>query len=323
MPTQISFGNIPFKALHDSSTWNLHPFLDDFIPDTLEKSIAKVGILHPPVVIQTGVEIYDIVGGRKRIQCWQKLGKSHFHCHILSPASPKNTILSFLLEDQISGNCPLSIPEMAHYVKLCLDYMGKKEAFEKLSRDNLPRMDSLKLLCLLELDYAIQRRIHFGQLSDKIIYDLLKLNPEDRSRMVDLIERLQLGGGKQKRLVSLCRDITLRENTSIGTLLDQLEMKKVIEHNEMNIPQKTNRLLSLLQKRCYPQSTAAREIFQSQLQALDLPGTCEICPSPYFEKDEVTLSLRFPDFEACRRILPSLKGLLQQNQQGPTISSHS
>ena len=100
----------------------------------------------------------------------------------------------------------------------------------------------------------------------------MKLDREDRTRIVDLIELLQLGGGKQKRLITLCRDIALRENISIGSLLDQPDMKAVIEHNEMNIPQKTNRLLSLLQKRCYPQSTAAREFFQSQLHALALPG---------------------------------------------------
>ena len=73
MPTQFSYRNLPFKALHDSFTWNLHPFLDDLIPDTLEKSIIKVGILHPPVVVQTGADTYDIVCGRKRIQCGQKV----------------------------------------------------------------------------------------------------------------------------------------------------------------------------------------------------------------------------------------------------------
>jgi ParB family transcriptional regulator, chromosome partitioning protein len=308
MPIQFSYKNVPFEALHDSFTWNLHPFLNGLIPDFLEKSIIKLGILHPPVVVRTSAYTYDVICGRKRIECGRRLGQSHFHCRVLPPTSPKTILLSYLLEDQISGN-PLSFPEMAYYYKLCQDHLNNDETFEMLTCD-LFKMKRIHLLSLLEFDHAILRRIHYGQLAEKILYDLLKLDREDRTKIVGLIELLQLGEGKQKRLISLCRDIVLRENISISALLDQPEIKAVIEHNEMNIPQKTNRLLSLLQKRCYPRSTAAREFFQSQLHALALPETYEICPSPSFEKDEVTLSLRFPDFEACRRILPSIKDLL-------------
>jgi ParB family chromosome partitioning protein len=313
MPTQFSYKNIPFTALHDSFTWNLHPFLNGLIPDTLEKSIVKVGILHPPIVVQTGADTYDIICGRKRIQCGKRLGQSHFLCHILPSASPKKTLLSFLLEDQISGS-PLSFPEMAYYLKLCLDHLKGDETSEILTSDLLPKMSRMYLLSLLEFDHAILRRIHYGQLAEKILYDLLQLNQEDRTGIVGLIELLQLGEGKQKRLITLCRDIVLRENISIGALLNQPEIKAIIEHKEMNVPQKTNRLLGLLQKCCYPQSTAAKESFESQLHSLALPQTCDIRPSPSFEKDEVTLSLRFPDFEACKLILPVIRDFLGQKR---------
>ena len=166
--------------------------------------------------------------------------------------------------------------------------------------------------------FSCQRQIHYGHVTDKIISDLLKLNQADRRRMVYLVGLLQLGGNKQKRFFTLCRDLSLRENTSICSLLDQPDIKAIIEHNEMNIPQKTSRLLGLLQKRCYPQSTAARENFQTQVLELSLPETCDISPSPFFEKDEVTLSLRFSDFEACKTLWPSVEGLLQQNHREKT-----
>jgi ParB family transcriptional regulator, chromosome partitioning protein len=313
MPTQISYKNLPYNAFHDSFTWSLHPFLDNFIPDILEKSIAKIGILHPPVVVQTSDETYDIVCGRKRIQCAQRLGQSYIFCRILPPTAPKKTLLSFLLEDQGSGSF-LSLPETAFYLKLCLEFIGKDETTEEFVGGNLPKMNKRFLLSLLEFDHVILRKIHSGLLAEKIIYDLLKLNPADRSRIVYLVELLQIGGSKQKRLITLCRDIALRENIPISSLLDQPDVKAVVEHKEMNIPQKTNRLLSLLQKRCYPQSSTAREIFHSRLHALALPGNCEINPSPSFEKDEVTLSIRFPDFKTCELIWPSLKNILQQER---------
>jgi hypothetical protein len=316
MPAQIFVKSLPFNALHDSCTWNLHPFLGSIIPSALEKSLHKVGILHPPVVVQSD-ETFDVVCGRKRIQYAHCSGQSHVLCGILPQDTSKKTILSFLLEDQVS-HASLSLPEIACFMKLCLDHFDHQEALKMLPREILPRLNPNHFLNLLEFDDDIQRQIHYGHVSDTIIFDLLKLNQADRRKMVCLVTLLQLGGNKQKRLFTLCRDISLRENASIGSLLDQPDIRSIFEHNEMNIPQKTTRLLSLLQKRCYPQSTAARENFQTQVLELSLPETCKISPSSFFEKDEVTLSLRFPNFEACRKLWPSVKGLLQQDHEGKT-----
>jgi ParB family transcriptional regulator, chromosome partitioning protein len=310
MQAQLSVKNLPFDSLHDSRTWNLHPFLDDILPDALIKSIAKVGILHPPVVIQSGA-CYDVICGRKRIQCARISGQSHFLCFAIPQESSQKTILEFLLEDQ-RARSPLSLPEMACFLELCLNCMDREEALAMLPGEILPRLKG-RLLSLLEFDSTLQRQIHYGYVTDKIIFDLLKLDRADRRRMVGVIELLQLGGNKQKRLFTLCRDIVLRENIPINSLLDEPDIKAVIEDNGMNIPQMTNRLLSLLQKRCYPQSTAAREIFQSQVLALALSDTCDVFPSPFFEKNEVTLSIRFSDFETCKNFWPSIKGLLEQN----------
>ena len=313
MLTQIPLKHLSLDAIQDSRTWNLHPFLYDIIPEALIQSILKVGILHPPVVVQSGAA-YDIVCGRKRIQCAQSLGLLHILCFTISQESSPKLLLEFLLEDQLSST-PLSLPELAHFSKLCLDNFDRAQALAMLPEAIPPRLKA-RLPSLLEFDYALQKQIHFGYVTDKIIFDLLKLNQEEQRRMGHLIELLQLGGNKQKRLFTLCRDIALRENTSIDALLDQPDIKAVIEHYEMNIPQKTNRFLSLLQKRCYPRSTAAKEHFQSQRLELTLPETCDIYPSPFFEKDEVTLSIRFPDFQTCKRLWLSIKGHLERNREG-------
>jgi ParB family transcriptional regulator, chromosome partitioning protein len=316
MLPQICYKYLPVEVFQDSLYWNLHPFLDSLIPENLQSSIEKVGILHPPIVLQTDNGNFDIICGRKRIQCAQALAKSPVFCRILLPTLPKNQILALLLEDQLCSG-PLSPVEMAKYLQLCLDHIEHDKVLNLLPGDvghgkNRSKILS-DLLRLLELDFSLQRKIHSGLIVDSVIKELLNLPPEERNRIVYLIDHLQLGGGKQKRLFSLCRDITLRENISICTLLDQQKLQEVIDHRQMNIPQKTNRLLGLLQKRCYPQSTAARESFQTHVQGFDLPGTCDINPSPYFEKDEVTLSIRFSDLEECRRIWPSLKRVLPKN----------
>jgi hypothetical protein len=300
--------------MQDSFRWNLHPFLDDFIPENLEQSVAKVGILHPPVVIETGLDTYDIVCGRKRIRCGCKLGQADFLCHVLPSASEKLTILNFLVEDQLSLG-PLSLPELANSLKLFLYHGGEEKEFALFARQPQPRMRRVHLLSILDLDNPAQRSIHFGTVAEKIIPSLLKCTSEDQSRLIALVEQLQLGEGKQRRLVTLCCDIALREKIFISSLLDRQEIQSIIEHQEMNAPQKAGRLLRLLQKLCFPQSMKAKEAFQNELRTFDLPGHCEITPSPFFEKDEITLSVRFQNLEECRRIFPSFQVLLKQQRQ--------
>ncbi|MDR3629248.1 MAG: hypothetical protein P4L42_02800 [Desulfocapsaceae bacterium] len=167
------------------------------------------------------------------------------------------------------------------------------------------------LLRLLEFDDELQRKIYTGLLNEKALFDLVQLDQEDRSSMVSVFESLQMGGNKQKRLLSLCRDITQREDISVGTLLAHPEIKTVIDHRGMNIPQKVNRLFSQLQKRAYPQSTTAQDFFLAQVQGLDLPASCTITPAPFFERDEVSLTVRFSNFEECRKYCLQIKDLLR------------
>jgi len=310
MPVQSSFNNISIENLRDSNTWNLHPFLANSVPESLISSITKVGILHPPIVLRNNEGTYDIVNGRKRIKSAGLSGKLHVFCRVFSQSTPVKTLLTFLLEDQLTAS-PLSLPEAAIFLRLCIDHLGEEEAIALLPESYLPRKNPLQILQFLEFGNDFLKKIHLGQLTEKILPDLLQLTRRERQKIVHLIEALNLGGNKQKRLISLCRDISLRHNILLGSLLDDTEFKEVIEHPLMNIPQKTTRIFDILQRRCFPLSSRAKEIFQSQVRDLLLPETFTISPSPFFERDETTLSIRFPDYDTCKEALPLLKDVLK------------
>ncbi len=313
----VAYTRLGIKDIHDSSTWNLHPFLDNDIADALQASIAKVGVLHPPVLVQTKEKTCDIVSGRKRVRCAQLSGMATLFCAVLPETTPVKTLLTVLLEDQAATG-PLSQPEAATFIKLCRDHLDKAEALEMFRQGPLPQMDPQHLLRLLAFDNLLLRRLHFGQLTDRIVPDLLWFDDEARNRIVCLIDVLQLGANKQKRLISLCRDIMQREDILLASLLDDTDIMQIIEHPAMNTPQKINRLFEILRKRCFPRSTAAMEIFCSRVRELSLPRAFTLTPSPYFERDEVTLSIGFPDLASCERALPSLKGLVGDDRRTGT-----
>jgi hypothetical protein len=71
----------------------------------------------------------------------------------------------------------------------------------------------------------------------------------------------------------------------------------------MNIPQKIDRLGCLLQQESFPSSSMAEGNFVKQVKNLRLPENYSISHSPFFEKDEITLSIGFKNFAACKQFL--------------------
>ncbi len=92
-----------------------------------------------------------------------------------------------------------------------------------------------------------------GRIQDRMVLEILSLPEEtDRLALVQLFKNLGMGDGKQKRFFNLIRDIALREGSSISAYLQKKEITAILDHQEMNIPQKIQHLGSLLQHEFTP-----------------------------------------------------------------------
>ena len=95
--------------------------------------------------------------------------------------------------------------------------------------------------------------------------------------------------------------------SSISPFLQQQEVVAILDHKQMNIPQKIQHLGNLLQHAIAPTSALAEEVFANKVKNLQLPANHSITHSPFFEKDEVTLSITFKNFAECVHISSSSK----------------
>ena len=112
-----------------------------------------------------------------------------------------------------------------------------------------------------------------------------------------------MGDGKQKKFFSLIRDIAFRKGSSITAFLQKKDIRAILDHTEMNIPQQIHHLGSLLQQEINPSSSLAEEVFAQQVKTLRLPEKYQVSHSPSFEKDEITVSITFKDFAECQQYL--------------------
>ncbi|MCX5870916.1 MAG: hypothetical protein NTY00_09860 [Deltaproteobacteria bacterium] len=312
MSTQPSLKNIPLSSVNTTPHWSIHPFLDDIPSPALHQSFTEMGILHPPIVQQEQDGTFNLICGRKRLYALKHYFKqTSCPCLIIQPALDPYTFLLYILTDQ-QLNGPLSPIEIALFLKYCLDKMDEKEVTNFfLPRLGYKKQTSLiqQLVNLLALGETIQRQIHHGLIIDKIAFELLTLPPEDRFCLSSLFELLQPGTGKQKRILTLSRDIANRSQKTISALFQEQDFKQIVEHQEMNPPQKTHTLLELLQKELYPRSSDAEHVFKDKVRRLNLPDNCELTHSLNFEKDEVYLTVTFPDLESCENAWTQKNGL--------------
>ncbi len=316
MPSFCKFKSIPFTDISVTDEWNLTPFLESNSISTSDTSTVSVGNIHPPIVRDCGQPpgTYTLISGQSRLQSVQNKFPEQTHITVLIlPADiSDDDILLYLLSDKnVSGN--FSDMEKSFFLRLC----NKNRSLEEVSKTFLPLLGekpqthiAKKLLSLTTLEPNLQKSIHGSQLSSKLALELLTLPANDRMTLHDLFKQLELGGGKQKRLYSLCKDLSMRNNTDITTLLVENDYLSILNHSEMNVPQKGTTLLTLLQKQLFPQSSEAENTFIKRVRNLDLPDNCTVKHSQAFEVEEISMIIKFKNIEQLEEQAFKIKEML-------------
>lgn len=313
--------HIPVEKVDFSDKWNLHPWELHSLSEALSSSFSQVGILHPPILLEKNESNFEIVCGFKRLlfACSQpKLAT--LPCYILEKDTQPATLLDIILTDQ-GGTTPLSLAEKARFCEIGTLHLQHQVLidmfFDRLMLDK--RASTFTQLAeILKQDSLLLSAIHKGTLQEKVVAELLKLPlRNDRITVVKLFQQLRMGDGKQRKFLPLLRDLAVRENLTITALLGIGAIREIVEHPEMNNPQKILHLSTFLLHRLNPLSVSAEQEFTSSVNALRLPENCTITHSPSFEKDEVTLSVTFKDFSACKKWLPTLKQSLVDGFPAP------
>ncbi len=305
---------IPVDRITDDNHWNIHPFLGSSCPADLTESFKTAGILHPPLVHELADGRYELIAGRRRLAASREIWGSTTACpcHVAPLLTGPETLLSLLVEDQSLSN-PFSVMETAHFFRIGRQYLPDDE-LAKLYLPRLTGKTNTSLLTryrlLLTLEEEIQQLVHDSLIAESMAYELVKLNAVDRFSLLGIFRDFQLGGGKQKRLYSLLRDITCRQQTGIPALLQEPAARQILEHEEMNKPQKIQALMALLQEMVSPSLSTDEEQFRSVITQLKLPACCTVQHSPAFETDAVELTIRFADLDRLLGSWPALREVL-------------
>jgi hypothetical protein len=310
----LSHQSIPLDSINFTTEWNLHPWEFRVISTELQENLTQNGVIHPPLVIANSENTFSIVTGARRLEFIKKfIGPSQIDCMVIDQEAPYIFILNLILIDQSSAS-KISLAEKAQFVEIASRSLSMEDIMTtfraKLQLKN-GRSAIPNLLKILQQNEKIIREIHSGRIQDRMTAEIISLPEEaDKLALVQLFKNLGMGDGKQKRFFNLIRDISFREGFSISSYLQHKEITEILDHKEMNIPQKIQHLGVLLQHVINPMSSATEEHFAKHVKGLQLPENLSISHSPSFEKDEITLSITFKNFADCERYLDQQQRLL-------------
>lgn len=302
---------VVFNDIFDSGLYTTRPFLNSsFITLNLRQSLSRCGVLTPPVLLERQKGNYDIICGRRRLQYLEEqLQEEGCCCRILPSSTPNDQILTVLVEDQHAA-APLSIMEQACFVGLChrlLDDDKAVESYLKTLPDGRITKGTSFLKPLLQLGEKGQKMLHEGLYTEKIISALLQLSNDDRLVFQDIVNTLQPGANNQKKLIVALHDIVKREKITMAAFCNEPAVQTALKDERLPTQQRCATLLEMVARRHQPQLSAAQRLFSERVKALHLPKNCEICHSPAFERDEVTLSLRFSRFDDLEKHGPEIR----------------
>jgi hypothetical protein len=136
---------------------------------------------------------------------------------------------------------------------------------------------------------------------------------------LDLFRQLKLSQNKQKEAIAFVAEIAIREGVGAREVLESREIKRVLEHPDLNRNEKGSQIRGLLKRRRFPTLAEAEGRFAQDLKALKLDEHIHMTGPSHFEGGPITLRMTFKDekaFSERRKTLeriaknPALKRLL-------------
>jgi ParB/RepB/Spo0J family partition protein len=287
---------IPLRSVDLEDRFFVITFAPDL--DALRNSLARVGMMHPPLVQTAGPDgRYRVVAGYRRIRAARELGWSRLAVE-LALAEESDLELFLLGLDESLGTRTLNVVEKA----LALDKLRRQ--FDRTEKEvlssHLPRLGlgsdpkTLALyLSLAGLEVEIQHGLAAGELSLSAAHRLTERTPEEGLAFCRLLRQLRPGKNLQRELLTLLADIGRREKTTIDRLLAEEEIVTLIENADIPAPQRTKEIRKVLMRRRYPYYSQTMERYEQLRRQFRLPPQMTLSPPPYFENRDWRLSITF------------------------------
>ena len=311
---------IPLKKIALEDTTFLITFLPELGP--LRSSLELAGLLEPLIARERDDGRYQLISGFKRAKALNLLAVHEAEAFVY-PQGALDDLQALLLQVGHNLTRPLNLVEKARALDKLLAFgITEREVIDRyLPLFGLqPNVRILKQVTdLVSLERGLQEYLVRQNLSLSASVLLLSLNKESQRAILPLLEALRPGENRVKEIIAYLREISLRDEVPIPSLLARGDIGKILRDQETSRPQRIEQLRRVLKEMRFPRLTAMEGKFADYKQSLPLPPQISFHPPPFFEGEEYRMELRFKDLRAFRELVTRLHQISEgeNNAQDP------
>jgi hypothetical protein len=153
------------------------------------------------------------------------------------------------------------------------------------------------------------------RLGSEDLLPLLKFSQSALPDIAALSERMEVGGKKWRILLQVLDEVSRLREMSADEVLKLPEILEIIGRSSLQTPVRYRLLKQQLDTWRYPELSDLRQRFEQGRQRLNLSQRITLEIDPYFENDDLTLSLKIRSVQELRKHLKDLANAVPDIQE--------
>lgn len=286
---------------------------------SLVESVQQYGIINPVTVTGGENNSYRVVCGAKRLLAAKELGWEEIPAKILSGRRLNDReMFDFAFADNVPVRA-LNIIETAGVLSILSESLRSKEdeKFEKYTsqmelQSGAQSIEMYKSIYSLEdtiKKYLLQWNISAGHASR-----LTMFNRKEQIGLFEIIELLQLHGGKFKQFLELVFEIVKKDKKGVNEIFSEKETETILHSSTITLSQKQAKILNWLHARRYPQLSKRIQTFSAIAASMNNLHADVFSPPRNFEGDKLRASLSFKSLEELDSFCTALQDESNRNK---------
>jgi len=300
-------------SLIDSKDQTYRVTTEAGIDDILD-SIKNVGLINSPILIKKKSK-YTIICGFRRIAACRMLGLLNIEAKILGSNTNEIDCVKCAITDN-SFQRPLNLIEQSRALFMLSGFFKDITSLaDAASSLGLPHNPSLikKIINIYHLPLPIQNCVLSNIISLSMAAELGTFEKDAGITFAKIFNDLKLGLNKQRELITLINEISLRENIPIIKVIQENGFQEILRNDELDRTKKTKTLRFYLKKRRYPSITRAEQKFEELVKELKLGNNMKLIPPKNFEGNTFIIKLHFNNLKELRDHSDTLGEILQNS----------
>ena len=280
--------------------------------DDLMRSINHVGIMHLPLLLKKETT-YTIVCGFRRIEACRRLNWFKLEAMILEADTMRLKCIKYAITDNAFQR-PLNLIEKSRSIEMLFDFFKDiNRLSEELSVLGLSEHPSMikKLKGICHLPEPLQNSILSNTISLSMLLELAGMSWDDAKGFITLFNTLKLSLNKQREIVTMVKEIAIREDKSILQVIEESHLKKILMNEDLDKNQKAHNIRIYLKQRRFPSIAVIEKSYEKYRQKLNLKSGFKLIPPINFESSTYTLQLSFNNMTQLKGLKTAFDALME------------